>query len=95
MKGKLPKIDIINQLKLLWDAPSEELYEQRREEHLKMTEHLLVKTGNKKEIWHELAWLSSNLDILLLQEFPNNLLQSAGIFCFTGVRFRGIIWGRF
>ena len=47
--NSVEKVDIINQLKMLRDAPSEELYEQRREELLEMTEHLLVKPGNKKE----------------------------------------------
>ena len=47
--NSVEKVDIINQLKMLRDAPSEELYQQRREKLLEMTEHLLVKPGNKKE----------------------------------------------
>ena len=42
------KVEIINHLKLLRDSPTEEIYEELREQLLEMSEDLLVKPGNTK-----------------------------------------------
>ena len=67
------KVEIINHLKLLRDSPTEEIYEELREQLLEMSEDLLVKPGNTKNFvsfhqyfdknWHSCLFLTSEHEI--------------------------------
>ena len=57
--SQVQKVDILNQFKLVRDAPTIDIYEERKAKLMEITEGLVVKPGNtKKSVLFHMCFIS-------------------------------------